>query len=129
MFINEKTQKKLYAGTGKLLFTLGDKTEATRSIQSQKTCSMKLNFNHLLLVSMWQYNQYENEGLTLQLFQETFGKNDGSHYYDKWIHYFNRNLWDMIAYFRGEGENGQKFCDMLTKQVELYQRNRKSYGI
>lgn len=90
---------------------------------------MELNYNHLLLISMWQYNHYESEGLTLQLFQETFGKNDGSHYYDKWIHYFNRNLWDMIAYFRGESENGQKFCNMLTRQVELYRKNRKPYGI
>lgn len=42
---------------------------------------------------------------------------------------FNRNLWDMIAYFRGEGENGQKFCDMLGKQIEVYRENRKHYGI
>ncbi len=90
---------------------------------------MELNYNQLLLISLWQYNHRREEGLTLQLFEETFGKAYGSHYYDKWIHYFNRNLWDMIAYFRGEEENGRKFCNMLARQVKLYQQNRKPYGI
>lgn len=89
---------------------------------------MELNYNQLLLISLWQYNHHREEGLTLQLFEKTFGKADGSHYYDKWTNYFNRNLWDMIAYFRGEGENGQKFCDMIAGQVKLYQQNRKPYG-
>ena len=90
---------------------------------------MELNYNQLLLIYLWQYNHYEYEGLTLKLFQDTFGNMYGNHYYDKWIHYFNRNLWDMIAYFRGEGENGQKFCNMVAIQVKLYQQNRQSYGI
>lgn len=30
----------------------------------------------------------------------------------------------MIAYFRSEKENGQKFCDMVARQVGLYQQNR-----
>lgn len=90
---------------------------------------MELNYNQLLLISLWQYNHHGEEGLTLQLFEETFGKAYGSHYYDKWMNYFNRNLWDMIAYFRGESENGQKFCDMVAGQIKLYQQNRKLYGI
>ena len=90
---------------------------------------MELNYNQLLLIYLWQYNHYEYEGLTLKLFQETFGNMYGNHYYDKCIHYFNRNLCDMIAYFRGEGEHGQKFCNMVAIQVKLYQQNRQSYGI
>lgn len=90
---------------------------------------MELNYNQLLLIAMWQYNHHREEELTLPLFEETFGKVDGSHYYDKWMNYFNQNLWDMIAYFRGEEDNGQKFCDMVNKQVELYRKNRKPYGI
>ena len=89
---------------------------------------MELNYNQLLLISLWQYNHHGEEGLTLRL-EETFGKAYGSHYYDKWMNYFNRNLWDMIAYFRGESENGQKFCDMISRQIKLYQQNRKPYGI
>ena len=72
-----------------------------------------LDYNRLLLVSLWQYNHHGDEGLTHALFEETFGKIYGSHYYEKWTGYFNRNLWDMIAYFRSEKENGQKFCDMV----------------
>ena len=71
-----------------------------------------------------QYNHHGDEELTPALFEETFGKVDGSHYYEKWTGYFNRNLWDMIAYFRSEKENGQKFCDMVARQVGLYQKNR-----
>ena len=83
----------------------------------------------MLLISLWQYNHHRDEELTPDLFEETFGKAYGAHYHDKWIHYFNYNLWDMIAYFRGEGENGQKFCDMVSRQIKLYQQNRKQYGI
>ncbi len=53
----------------------------------------------------------------------------GSHYYEKWTGYFNRNLWDMIAYFRSEKENGQKFCDMVARQVKLYQQKRSQYEV
>ncbi len=77
---------------------------------------MELCYNRLLLISLWQYNHHEEEGLPRSLFEETFGKTQGSHYYDKWMNSFNRNLWDMIAYFRGEGENGQKFCDMVANK-------------
>ena len=74
-----------------------------------------LDYNQMLLVSLWQYNHHGDEELTPALFEETFGKVDGSHYYEKW---------DMIAYFRSEKENGQKFCDMVARQVGLYQKNR-----
>ena len=86
-----------------------------------------LDYNQLLLVSLWQYNHHGDEGLTPALFEETFGKVYGSHYYEKWTGYFNRNLWDMIAYFRSEKENGQKFCDMVARQVKLYQQKRSQY--
>lgn len=83
-----------------------------------------LDYKLMLSLSLWQYNHHPDEGLTSGLFQKTFGPVDGKHYYEKWTGYFNRNLWDMIAYFRGEGENGQKFCDMIAAQVELYTKNR-----
>ena len=62
------------------------------------------------------------------LFQETFGQVPGAHFHDKWVHYYNRNLLMMAAYFRGEEENGQKFCDMITRQVERYTQNRRRTG-
>lgn len=88
-----------------------------------------LDYKLMLSLSLWQYNHHPDEGLTSGVFQKTFGTVDGKHYYEKWTGYFNRNLWDMIAYFRGEGENGQKFCDMIAAQVELYNKNRREYGI
>lgn len=42
-----------------------------------------LDYNQLLLVSLWQYNHHGDEGLTPALFEETFGKVYGSHYYEK----------------------------------------------
>ena len=49
-------------------------------------------------------------------------------FHDKWVHYYNKNLLMMAAYFRGEEENGQKFCDMITRQVERYTQNRRRTG-
>ena len=42
---------------------------------------MELSYSRLLLISLWQYNHHEEEGLTRSLFEETFGKTQGSHYY------------------------------------------------
>ena len=33
-----------------------------------------LDYNQLLLVSLWQYNHHGDEGLTPALFEETFGR-------------------------------------------------------
>lgn len=44
---------------------------------------MELSYSRLLLISLWQYNHHEEEGLTRSLFEETFGKTQGSHYYDQ----------------------------------------------
>ncbi len=35
-------------------------------------------------------------------FRETFGQVPGAHFHDKWVHYYNKNLLMMAAYFRGE---------------------------
>ena len=73
----------------------------------------------MLDIARWQHNHHPSEGLTSGLFTETFD------FHGKWTAYFNGNLWDMLAYFRGESANGQKFCDMLLRQVSLYKRNRQ----
>lgn len=49
---------------------------------------MELSYNRLLLIFLWQYNHHGEEGLNLHLFEETFGKTQGSHYYDKWMNCF-----------------------------------------
>jgi len=90
---------------------------------------MELCYNRLLLISLWQYNHHEEEGRPCFLHEDPAGRRAASHYYDKWMNCFNRDLRDMIIYFRGEGENGQKFCDMVARQIEVYRKNRKHYGI
>ena len=89
---------------------------------------MRLNYNDMLLLAIWEYNRRQDEDLTLELFQETFGLVPGAHFHDKWVHYYNKNLLMMAAYFRGEEENGQKFCDMITRQGERYTQNRRRTG-
>ncbi|MCI5744641.1 MAG: hypothetical protein MR321_13555 [Bacteroides sp.] len=88
---------------------------------------MKLNYNEWLKLAFWEYNRYPDEELTRELFQETFGSVPGAHYYEKWVHYYEKNLLGMIAYFRGKEDKGQKFCDMVARQVERYVQNREAY--
>ena len=88
-----------------------------------------LDYSRLPPVFLWQYNHHGDEGQTPALFEETFGKVYGGHYYEKWTGCFKQNLWDMIAYFRSEKENGQKFCDMVARQVKLYQQKRSQYEV
>ena len=85
----------------------------------------RIDYKTMLDIARWQHNHHPSEGLTSGLFTETFGKDLGQHFHGKWTAYFNGNLWDMLAYFRGESANGQKFCDMLQQQVSLYKRNRQ----
>ena len=39
-----------------------------------------LDYELMLSVSLWQYNHRPDEGLTLELFQRTFGPVYGQHY-------------------------------------------------
>lgn len=48
----------------------------------KRTDMETLDYNRLLLVSLWQYNHHGDEGLTPALFEETFGKVYGSHCYE-----------------------------------------------
>ena len=85
----------------------------------------RIDYKTMLDIARWQHNHHPSEGLTYGLFTETFGKDLGQHFHGKWTAYFNGNLWDMLAYFCGESANGQKFCDMLLRQVSLYKKNRQ----
>ena len=39
---------------------------------------MRLNYNDMLLLAIWEYNRRQDEDLTLELFQETFGQVPGA---------------------------------------------------
>ena len=83
----------------------------------------------MLRIANWDYNCVRaTEGLTLELFQESYGKVIGAHYYGKWCE-FKFNFFKMIRYFSQYVDAGQIFCNMLMKQIEKYeekQRNNKS---
>lgn len=59
---------------------------------------MRLNYNDMLLLAIWEYNRRQDEDLTLELFQETFGQVPGAHFHDKWVHYYNKNLLMSVAW-------------------------------
>ena len=44
---------------------------------------MRLNYNDMLLLAIWEYNRRQDEDLTLELFQETFGQVPGAHFHDR----------------------------------------------
>jgi len=88
---------------------------------------MKLNYNEWLKLAFWEYNRYPDEELTRELFQETFGSVPRAHSSDKPGHFYGKNLLGLIVCFRGEEDKGQKFCDMVARQVERYVQNREAY--
>jgi hypothetical protein len=75
-------------------------------------------------IVLWDYNRYQDESLTEELFILYYGKCDGSHFYSKWKHY-NFNFMKMVGYFGTSTGNGQKFCDMVMETVEQYEQRQQ----
>lgn len=92
---------------------------------------LELDFRFMEKIVLWNYNNYQEEMLSKELFEKYFGSHDGSHFFEKWEYSFKRNLIEMITYFRGEPQNGQKFCNMLMEQVQKYQTriNKKNHRL
>lgn len=85
-----------------------------------------LNFQLLLRIVNWDYNCVRaTEGLTLELFQKSYGNVMGAHYYGKWCE-FKFNFFKMIRYFNQYMDAGQTFCNMVMKQVEGYEEKRRN---
>lgn len=85
-----------------------------------------LSFQLMLRIVNWDYNCVRaTEGLTLELFQESYGNIIGAHYYGKWCE-FKFNFFKMIRYFSQYMDAGQTFCNMVMKLVELYEEKRRN---
>lgn len=85
-----------------------------------------LNFQLMLRIANWDYNCVRaTEGLTLELFQESYGKVMGAHYYGKWCE-FKFNFFKMIRYFSQYMDAGQIFCNMVMKLVEKYEEKKRN---
>lgn len=85
-----------------------------------------LNFQLMKRIAAWDYNCVRaTEGLTLKLFQETYGTTVGTHFYDKWCE-FKFNFFKMMRYFTPGDNAGQLFCNMIMKQVEEHEEKQRS---
>ncbi len=82
----------------------------------------ELNQNYLARVCLWVNNYGDGEGLTRELFAETYGKVMGDHYAIKWESEYRHNIMAMVNYFGLGSEDGQKFCDMIMKQMAKYEQ-------
>lgn len=83
------------------------------------------DYRQLLRIFRWWYNYDLAEALTLEVFEETYGKRMGEHYHDKWTLY-DRSVSKMIGYFGTNITAGQKFLDMVMDAVARYERRTNS---
>lgn len=81
----------------------------------------QLNQNFMARIFLWVNNYGEGEGLTLELFRETYGNVMGDHYAAKWEHEYRHNIMAMIGYFGYKSNDGQLFCNMITSQMAKYE--------
>jgi len=86
---------------------------------------LKLDFSLMTNIALWNYNHYQDEMLSKEVFIKYYGEYYGSHFYEKWEYAYERNIIKMFSYFRGEPDNGQKFCNMLIEQVQKYLNRTK----
>lgn len=75
----------------------------------------------MLRIARWVRNFGFDERLTKELFSETYGSAMGEHYRAKWENTFRHDIIKMVAYLDGHRE-GQKFCDMIYKQMVKYEQ-------
>lgn len=84
-----------------------------------------LNYKTLMRLAMWVSNYGPDEGLTKELFHQTYGSRMGDHYLEKWDKVYKHNIIAMTAYFGNNSKEGQKFCDMMMVQMTKYEQRTK----
>ena len=83
--------------------------------------NISIDHNYLLRIAYYSSSHYPQEGLTEELFNETFGPTMGAHYFSKWEHLYKRDILKMVAYFGRDTDEGQKFTNLLADKVEQYE--------
>lgn len=86
------------------------------------------DYRQFLRIFSWWYNYGFTEALTLQSFEEAFGKRMGGHYWEKWRLY-ERSIAKMIGYFGTNVSEGQKFLDMVMDAVARYEQREKADAV
>ncbi len=80
-----------------------------------------INHEYLLRIAYYSSSHYPQEALTAELFNETFGSAMGAHYFEKWQSLYKGDILKMVAYFGRDTTDGQRFSEMLAKQIEKYE--------
>lgn len=83
---------------------------------------IEINHNYLLRIAYYNSSHYPQEAITEELFSEIYGSVMGKHYFEKWEHTYKHDILKMVAYFGRDIKEGQRFCEMLEKQVEKYEK-------
>ncbi len=83
---------------------------------------IEINHEYLLRIAYYSSSHYPQESLTEELFNETFGSAMGAHYFSKWEHLYKRDILKMVVYFGRDTTEGQKFANLLAKQIEKYEK-------
>ena len=82
---------------------------------------MEINHEYILRIAFYSSSHYPQESITEEMFCDTFGSAMGNHYFSKWEHLYKRDILKMVVYFGRDTTEGQKFANMLAKQIELYE--------
>ena len=80
-----------------------------------------INHEYLLRIAYYSSSHYPQESLTEEMFIETYGGAMGAHYFSKWEHLYKRDILKMVIYFGRDTAEGQKFANLLAKQIEKYE--------
>lgn len=116
---NDKSGKGSVSDT--IFLDNGDSLDADLDYEWRR---LELDYDIIGKIALWEYNHNSEEALSLKLFEQYFGKNMGKHLYHKWLYPAQRNIFWMMRYLKTEPDKGQKFCNILMQQVELYQKRQ-----
>jgi len=93
-------------------------------LQYAGTWQVVPDYRQFMRIYRWWYNYGLSEALSLQSFEETYGKRMGEHYWEKWCLY-ERSIAKMIGYFGTNVKEGQKFLDLIMDAVARYEQREK----
>lgn len=107
--------------TGDMVYVSEEQTEKY-TVTAGSWRVIQLDQNFLARICLWVNNYADGEGLTREIFAETYGNVMGNHYAVKWESEYRHNILAMVNYFGYGSKDGQKFCDMVIKQMTKYEQ-------
>ncbi len=80
-----------------------------------------IEHNIMARIALYFASYNQDEALTQELFQTTFGNVMGDHYWTKWVSTYKRDFMKMIVYFGMGSHDGAKFCEMVEVKMAQYE--------